>query len=105
MISSWKIIMCLIGYGGNTRRQMPKNPCCDGRIPGSLAPVAKGLVGEGFGMQHKFSSAVTTTQRSLELTHGCKMIDLEHAYMVVQFFAKEDHVKVLTDGPWVVMSH
>lgn len=33
------------------------------------------------------------------------MIALDHGHIVVQFFSKAKYLKILTQGPWIVMGH
>lgn len=40
-----------------------------------------------------------------KLPHGCDMIALDHGYLVVRFFSREDYLKVLTQGPWIILGH
>lgn len=34
-----------------------------------------------------------------------ELIDLEGGYYVVRFFAREDYLKVLEGGPWIILGH
>lgn len=40
-----------------------------------------------------------------QLEHGYELTGLEEYFYIVRFFSKEDYLKVLEGGPWIVMGH
>lgn len=40
-----------------------------------------------------------------QLEHECELIDLAQGYMIARFYQKEDYIKVMEGGPWIVLGH
>lgn len=43
--------------------------------------------------------------RLWQLQEGCQLIDIDKGYLVAHFYSKQDYLKVLNRGPWIVMDH
>lgn len=40
-----------------------------------------------------------------QLSKGCELVDLQKGHLVACFYSKEDYLKVLEGGPWMVLGH
>lgn len=40
-----------------------------------------------------------------KLQYDCELIDMDKGFMVARFFSKQDYMKVLTGGPWLILGH
>lgn len=40
-----------------------------------------------------------------QLDKGCELVDMQKGHLVARFYSKEDYIKVLEGGPWMVLGH
>ncbi|KAJ4837450.1 hypothetical protein Tsubulata_015301 [Turnera subulata] len=63
------------------------------------------LIIKPWGRRIGYKALSSRLPRLWQLRNGIRVIDLEHNYYMVKFYSREDNMKVLTGGPWLILGH
>ncbi|KAJ4824931.1 hypothetical protein Tsubulata_024287 [Turnera subulata] len=61
------------------------------------------LILKPWGRRIGYKALSSRLSRLWQLRNGIKVIDLDNNYYMVKFFARDDYMKVLTGGPWMIL--
>lgn len=63
------------------------------------------LIVRTLGESFSFKVLEPRIRRIWHLQYDCELIDINKGYMVARFYSRQDYMKVLTGGPWLILGH
>lgn len=68
-------------------------------------PWRRALIIRVLGKKFHLKVLAPRVKRLWQLADDCELIDLDKWYFIARFFSREDYLKVLQGGPWMVLGH
>lgn len=66
-------------------------------------PWRRALILKVLGRNIHFRILESCIRRMWQLDLGCELIDMAKGFIIAHFYSQQDYLKVLQDGPWMVM--
>lgn len=71
----------------------------------SWQPWRRALIIRVLGKTFNFRMLEPRIRRLWHLEYDCDLIDLDKGYLVARFYSREDYLRVINGGPWLVLDH
>lgn len=71
----------------------------------SWQPWRRALVVKTLGKTFSFKVLEPRIRKAWQLIDWCELINIDRGYIVARFYSQLDYLKVLQDGPWMVLGH
>lgn len=68
-------------------------------------PWRRALILKPLGKNFHFKVIEPRLKRVWKLQEDCEVIDIDNDYFIACFYSREDYLKALQEGPWMVLGH